>query len=63
MKKALLEESVVPDTKPVKAEPKKRGRPRKQKNEEVEEPSSRSRCTAYAPRGTVCKFCRKVHPL
>lgn len=58
-----LLDDVLPDTKPVKAEPKKRGRLKKQKSEEVEEPSTRSRCTAYSPRGTVCKFCGKVHPL
>jgi len=69
MKKALFD--VVPDTKPVKAEPKKRGRPKKKKSGDEglgspvsnDESGTRARCTAYAQRGTVCKFCRKVHPL
>jgi hypothetical protein len=65
-----LLDDVLPDTKPVKAEPKKRGVRKRKSGDEGEgspvlndESGTRARCSAYAPRGTKCKFCGKVHPL
>lgn len=57
-------ETVRPRPKP-KPKPKRPKRRRAPEPESETEKESRtgSRCSAYSPRGTVCKLCGKVHPL